>query len=274
MKFECSQNDLVKTLAQVTSVSERKTTMPILGNVMMEVKDNQLIIGGTDLEITIQTTCSVNALQNGKICTPAQQFLEIVRRLPKTTAVISKDEQGWLNITSGKAQFRISAVDAAEFPKLPKVEEFTFNKISSDLFKTGFEKVSFAMSTDEMRYNLNGVYVEVQNEEFQMVSTDGHRLAFYGKKLDHENAFLLEKSVILPRKGVSEIKRILTEQSEKTIDISITKSAACLKAPLIFIPDECLAENNSCIREVLNDLSDPKRERLSKSVVFPVPFWP
>jgi len=229
MKFECSQSDLLKVVSQVATVSERKTTMPILGNVLLEVKDKQLMVGGTDLEISILATCSVDTEQNGRICTPAAQFLEIVKRLPKTTAVISKDEQGWLHLHSGKAHFRISAVDAGEFPKLPKLEEVSFTPIHSELFRKGFDKISFAISVDEMRYNLNGVYVERLGNDIQLVATDGHRLATYQKTLEEGHTFNLEKSVTLPRKGVTEVRRLLSDYQDKFLDVSITKSGAAFK---------------------------------------------
>lgn len=229
MKFECLQQDLLKTLQQVVPVTEKKTTMPILSNLLLEVRDERLIICGTDLELAIESSCLVKTHSEGKICTPAQQWMDIVRRLPDPNVKIHRDDQGWLILKSGKAQFRLATLDAAEFPKLPDPKDHHFQPVHKNLFLKGVEKTGYAMAVDEMRYNLNGIFVEKVSESgknvIKMVSTDGHRLAFFNYILEKED-LKLDKGVIFPRKGVTELKRILSEFEGDTLQTSITNTNA------------------------------------------------
>lgn len=230
MKLECQQQDLVKALTYVVPVTEKKTTMPILANLLLEVKNDRLYISGTDLELAIESTCPVKSFVEGKICTPAHQWMDIIRRLPDAQVKIHKDEQGWLIIKSGKAQFRVAGLDAAEFPKLPDPKDHHFVSVRKNVFLNGIEKTAYAMSVDEIRYNLNGIYVEQTidqgNAKLNMVSTDGHRLALYSKPLEKDEVFKLDKGIILPRKGVTELKRIVSEFDEEKIQASITPTSA------------------------------------------------
>lgn len=229
MKFECQQKDLLKALSHVVSVTEKKTTMPILSNLLMEAKGDHLILSGTDLELSIESRCPVKVSVEGRICTPAQQWADIIRRLPDSTVKIHKDEQGWIIIQSGKAKFRVAGLDAAEFPKLPDPKDHHFVAVRKSLFLDGIEKTGYAMSIDEIRYNLNGIYVEIaKNEgipELRMVSTDGHRLAVYAAPLEKEEALTLDKGIILPRKGVHELRKILPEHEGDRVDVSITANS-------------------------------------------------
>lgn len=234
MKFECTQQDLVKTLSHVVSVTEKKTTMPILSNLLLEVKDHKLVVSGTDLELSVEASCPVKSHSEGKICTPAQQWMDIIRRLPDPNIKIHRDDQGWLIIKSGKSQFRLAGLDAAEFPKLPDPKDHHFQKVKKNMFLTGIEKTAYAMSIDEIRYNLNGIYLEKITESgknvVKMVSTDGHRLAFFSYVLSDGEDLKIEKGVILPRKGVLELKRLLSEHESDTVEVSITPTSVAFVA--------------------------------------------
>ncbi|MCB0307736.1 MAG: DNA polymerase III subunit beta [Bdellovibrionales bacterium] len=234
MKIDCQQKDLFRALQTVVPVTEKKTTMPILGNLLFQVQDNQLLISGTDLELSIQSECPVKSHLEGQICTPAQQWMDIVRRLPSPDVSIQKDDHGWLILKSGKAQFRIAGIDAEEFPKLPDLKDHHFQNVRKNIFLEGIERTAYAMSVDEIRYNLNGIFMEKLVEDelsvIKMVSTDGHRLAFSTSQLQNGEDLNLEKGVILPRKGVMELKRLLPEYSDETIQVSISQNNAAFVA--------------------------------------------
>lgn len=229
MKLECQQKDLLKALSHVVTVTEKKTTMPILANLLLEAKGDHLVVSGTDLELSMESRCPVKVQVEGRICTPAQQWMDIVRRLPDSTVKIHKDEQGWLILQSGKAKFRVAGLDAAEFPKLPDPKDHHFTAVRKSLFLDGIEKTAYAMSIDEIRYNLNGIFVEVAKgdagPELRMVSTDGHRLAVYARPLEKGEDLRIEKGIIFPRKGVNELKRLLPEFDGADVEVSFTPTS-------------------------------------------------
>ncbi len=232
MKIEFQKNDVLKALHRVSTVAEKKTTRPILGNVLLDANKNQLTVAATDLEIGIHSSTPVEVLTEGKICTPVYHLTEIIKQLPDSKVTLQKEENEWMVLKSGKAQFRIAGVPAEEFPQMSSEKEFSFSKVRVSMLLDGIEKTHFAMSTDEMRHNLNGVLIEIKNENgksFCMVATDGHRLAMFNMPLTKEEDVELQKSVILPRKGVMELRRLLAENSEDVVDIALTPSNAAFR---------------------------------------------
>ncbi len=234
MKIEFDRDQLSKTLHQIGSVIEKKSTMPILGNILIEATVDRLAVLATDLEIGIRSECPVKVLTEGRVCVPARSFLDIVKELPEKTGKLRKGENDWLVIESGKAQFRIVGMKAEEFPQMLSPTSFTFNKLKTHTLRSAIEKTSFAISTDEMRYNLNGAFFEIIKERGQtllrVVATDGHRLALFGKTLGEGEALQLKKGVILPRKGIMELRRLLSEVTDETIEMAVNDTNAAVRA--------------------------------------------
>ncbi|MFH1262437.1 MAG: DNA polymerase III subunit beta [Pseudomonadota bacterium] len=233
MKIEFDRNQLLTGLQKIGAVAEKKSTMPILGNLHLEAKGESLTISATDLEIGIQTTCPVKVVAEGKVCTPAHQLIEIVKQLPEKNGRLQKTENDWITLSCGKAQFRLAGVAADEFPQVVNAGEFKFSNLKTNTIQTAIEKTGFAISTDEMRYNLNGVYLEVKKEKggiaFRMVATDGHRLAMFTRDLADDETLTLAKGVILPRKGINELRRLLEGVEEKQVEVSVTGTNACFR---------------------------------------------
>ena len=232
MNIQCQKEDLLKAVLKASSVTEKKTTMPILGNLLFEVKENELHIYGTDLEITVQASLNIQADEKGKLCTPASQFSEITKQLPEDEVTLKRDENGWLDIRSGKAHFRVATVDAEEFPEMPRKEDYQFQKLAVSTLNDGFSHTFYAMSTDEMRPNLNGVLMEMnaERQEIKMVATDGHRLAMYKTQPSSNDTLNLDKKVILPRKGIGEVKKILSETSQDSVSVSVSPANAVFES--------------------------------------------
>lgn len=233
MKIEFNQSALLKGLQRVGPIAEKKTTMPILGNLLLKATGDHLTILATDLEIGIQTKCEANVLQEGQACTPAQNLIDVVKQLPETEGKLQKSDNEWVTITSGKAQFRMAGTLADEFPQVAQTKDFSFSAIRKDTLKKALEKTSIAISTDEMRYNLNGVFLETSKEDgkdmFRMVATDGHRLAMFHRPLQKDESVKIKKGIILPRKGVTELRRLLSDHPETTLDIAIAENAAAFR---------------------------------------------
>lgn len=233
MKIEFDRNQLLKGLQRIGAVAEKKSTMPILGNILLEAKGDHLTIAATDLEIGVQTNCQARITGDGKVCTPAHHLTDIVKQLPEKNGKLQRTENDWITMSCGKANFKLAGVSAEEFPQMASASEFKFAKIRTETLRGAIEKTYFAISTDEMRYNLNGVYLELKKEKgattFRMVATDGHRLAMYTHDLAEDEDLTLPKSVILPRKGINELRRLLTETEEKHIDMAVTGTNACFR---------------------------------------------
>ncbi len=217
MKFDIDKKELLKALSLIQSVSGRKTTLPILTHVLLETEKGALCLTGTDLEIGIQEKVDATVHQEGKASISAKKLYEIVRELPEAPIHFEKKENHWVTLQCGKSIFNLAGLDPDEFPTLPTYQEESFSKISAALLVEMIEKTVFATSTEESRYHLNGVLF-VQSKQkgrqlLRMVATDGHRLSL----IDREGEVIrgLEKGVILPRKGVLEIKKVVSEKVQE-----------------------------------------------------------
>ena len=222
MNFDVDKKELLKGLVLVQSIAGRKTTLPILSHVLMELNQDFLYLTGTDLETGIREGLPANGRQEGKASVSAKKLYEIVRELPDETIHIEKKENHWVIIKCGKSTFNLAGLDPEEFPSLPAYKEEYFSKIPSRVLTEMIEKTVFAASNEESRYHLNGIFFfqakQGGKDVLRMVATDGHRLA-----LIHREGYRIrgiEKGIILPKKGVLELKKILGEKAgEEQIEI-------------------------------------------------------
>ncbi|MCB0272596.1 MAG: DNA polymerase III subunit beta [Bdellovibrionales bacterium] len=240
MKVLFKKKDITTCLQHCVAVAEKKTTMPILGNILWTAKNKKTMLCATDLEITIQSEMKAVVEKEGQICVPAQHLMNIIKELPQDDVVVEADEQSWVKISSGKAQFKIAGISGEEFPKLAQEAEFQFQNIHRDTLLQAFEKTAYAICTDEMRYNLNGSLIETETTQsgkkiIKVVSTDGHRLAYYHVSLDTDETFNVDKGVIFPRKGIMELKKLIHESSNKEVQIAVQKGTAAILIDNIFL---------------------------------------
>jgi DNA polymerase-3 subunit beta len=240
MKIQFDKQTMLKSLQRCVGVAEKKTTMPILGNVLWVAEQDHVSLSATDLEIGIRTKVEATVSEPGQICIPGQHLMNIMKELPRSEVTMETEDQSWVKISSGKAQFRIAALSGEEFPKIAKQEDFSFQKIQTQTFKGAMDKTSYAICTDEMRYNLNGSLIETEDSpsgkrNFKMVSTDGHRLAYYHIPLEEEETLELGKGVILPRKGIMEIKKIIADTTAKELSVSVDQGTAAFMVGDVFL---------------------------------------
>lgn len=234
MKISFLKKDILKSLQRASAIAEKKTTMPILGNILLRTDKDKLFITATDLEIGMHGQIPCKTKEEGQVCIPAQHLIGIIKELPNDEIRFETNANSWVTISSGKAQFKIAGVVGDEFPKIPTDKEFKFHNIKKETFENAIDKTSFAICMDEMRYNLNGSLVETETAPngktlFKMISTDGHRLAFYSKILDADEEVELEKGIILPRKGILELKRVLSETDQTTIQFGFAKGSVAFQ---------------------------------------------
>ncbi|MWV10862.1 DNA polymerase III subunit beta [Pseudomonas sp. R-28-1W-6] len=211
MHFTIQREALLKPLQLVAGVVERRQTLPVLSNVLLVVEGQQLSLTGTDLEVELVGRVTLeDSAEPGEITVPARKLMDICKSLPNDALIDIRVDEQKLVVKAGRSRFTLSTLPANDFPT---VEEgpgsLTFSLIQSKLRRL-IERTSFAMAQQDVRYYLNGMLIEVQTGVLRAVATDGHRLAMCAMEAAIENT---EKhQVIVPRKGILELARLLTEQ--------------------------------------------------------------
>ena len=224
MEFQADRDKFLQAVGLVSSVATQKTnTLPILGNILMETQGkNELLLAGTDLELGISTLLEVEIQVEGAITVPGKKLFEILRELPpgKVEIVVAKNNA--VNIKAGKALFKIMGLAKDDFPKLPEPNLSEAIEIEQSIFKECLALTSFAISHDETRYVLNGIYIQLSQNQIRFVATDGRRLAFVQKKLERDPGKAME--IIIPTKATQELGKILGR--EGVVRITPTKNQA------------------------------------------------
>ena len=210
MKFSVNREALLRPLQQVAGAVERRQTLHILSNVLLDVDAGQLSLVGTDLEVELLGRVAVLEGEGGRITVPGRKLMDIVRQLPERADVHAALEGSSLALRSGTFNSVLSTLGAEDFPTVEKsVGEVSF-KIESKALKQVLDKTAFAMAQQDVRFFLNGMLIEISEGFLRAVATDGHRLALNGLTVVGAST---DKQVILPRKGVFEVQRLLQEVS-------------------------------------------------------------
>ena len=211
MHFTIQREALLKPLQLVAGVVERRQTLPVLSNVLLVVEGQQLSLTGTDLEVELVGRVTLeDAAEPGEITVPARKLMDICKSLPSDALIDIRVDDQKLLVKAGRSRFTLSTLPANDFPT---VEEgpgsLTFNLPQAKLRRL-IERTSFAMAQQDVRYYLNGMLLEVQSGMLRAVATDGHRLAMCSMEAAIQQEG--KHQVIVPRKGILELARLLTEQ--------------------------------------------------------------
>jgi DNA polymerase-3 subunit beta len=232
MHFTIEKEVFLKGLARIQGIVEKRNTIPILSNVLIEGRDNEIYLTATDLEVGMRASYPASIVTPGKVTVSARKIHEIIKELPEKEISFIAKENCWIEIRCGKALFNIVGLSSEEFPYFPQPDKEQFFSINSSLLKEMIDKTAFSISTDESKYNLNGIYFRsVEDEGKQMlrlVATDGHRLSMIQKEMDASHVEELLKGVIFPRKGIIELKKI-AEEGESDIQLGFMDNNAVVK---------------------------------------------
>lgn len=218
MKLTAEREKLLAPLQAVIGVVERRQTMPVLANVLLGVRDGRLSITATDLEVELAASTEVGVLQAGDITVPGRKLLDILRALPEKAAVSLAMEGEKIVIKAGRSRFSLATLPAAEFPVIDDINSQQTLKIPRKELLRLLEKTHFSMAQQDVRYYLNGMLLEIDAMSLRAVATDGHRLALCETALAAKAK--TSQQVIVPRKGVLELQRVLTDD-EGTAEIAI-----------------------------------------------------
>ena len=223
MKFKINQDHFSNGLQQVLNVVASRSTMPILSNVLIEAEEGHISLTTTNLDLGIRCRIKADVSDTGSITLPVRKLAIIVKELPVNEVFLETNESNQAKITSGGSLFKIMGIGSEEFPPLPTFENRKVFELSQDEIVNMLKSVSYAQSTDENRYILNGVYFNFADEKLTLVATDGRRLGLTGLELEvsEENA----GSLILPAKTVAELERLMGKGEKVNIAFNDRQAA-------------------------------------------------
>ena len=220
MEITVSRQDLVKELTATQSVVERKTTIPILSNFLIETEDDRLNITATDLDQAIRTSTEAKVKKPGACTIPARKLYDYVKLLPDGDISIKLLENHWVQIRSGRSNTKMVGMSRANYPQVPEFPTVAATNISSVALKTLINRTIFAISNEESRYTLNGALLVIKAESLALVATDGHRLAFVEKPNEVLEGISGEKRVLIPRKALQELQQLLSVSDAEKVEFA------------------------------------------------------
>ncbi len=221
MRFSLQREALLKPLAQVVNVVERRQTLPVLANFLVQVNGGQLSLTGTDLEVEMVARSAVDDAQDGELTIPARKLFEIVRALPDGSRVTLSQSGDKVTVQAGRSRFTLATLPANDFPSVDEVEATERISVPEAALKELIERTAFAMAQQDVRYYLNGLLFDLADKTLRCVATDGHRLALCETTL--EDVVGSKKQIIVPRKGVTELQRLL-EGGDRVLELEIGRN--------------------------------------------------
>jgi DNA polymerase-3 subunit beta len=231
MKFSVTKEKLLECLQQVQNVVSTRTTLPILSNVLMQTSGNEIRLTTTDLDVGVRGSFEASVEKEGATTLPARRLFNIVRELPSSEISFDVDGKNATSIRSGQSFFKILGLPEEEFPPLPKFDDSKVVTIRQKDLRDSLRKTSYAISTDETRYVLNGVLFSFKDNKLTLVATDGRRLAMVDIDLEFPRSH--EADIIIPTKAVTELQRLLTDEGDVRVSVGTGQIAFDLNGTLL-----------------------------------------
>ncbi|SBV37412.1 DNA polymerase III, beta subunit [uncultured Stenotrophomonas sp.] len=226
MRFTLQREAFLKPLAQVVNVVERRQTLPVLANFLVQVQGGQLSLTGTDLEVEMVSRIAVEDAQDGETTIPARKLFEIIRALPDGSRITVSQTGEKITVQAGRSRFTLATLPANDFPSVDEVEATERVVVPESALKELIERTAFAMAQQDVRYYLNGLLFDLRDQLLRCVATDGHRLALCETEL--ENSTGSKRQIIVPRKGVTELQRLL-EGGDRAVELEVGRSHVRVK---------------------------------------------
>ena len=220
MEISVSRQDLLRELTATQSVVERKTTIPILSNFLLEADGDRIVITATDLDQSIRTSCAAKVKKPGSGTIPARKLYDYIRLLGDGDISIKLLENHWVQIRAGRSNTRMVGMARANFPQVPEFPEGMAMKIPVASLRTLIARTIFAISNEESRYTLNGSLMILKAESIAMVATDGHRLAWIEKAGEDFAGITGEKKTLIPRKALQEMQTLLSATDAEFLEFA------------------------------------------------------
>jgi DNA polymerase-3 subunit beta len=212
MEFVIKQSVLKDELGFVQGIVEKKSTIPVLSNILIEsVGEGTIRIVGTDLDVTIRCEAEADIKQPGSMCIQARKLFDIVRLLDGGDVHFTKEENEWVKMSCGKSKFRLAGVNRDQFPEVPSFKSAPL-KLSAEIFNHFISNTAFAITNEQSRFTLSGAKFMIDGNHARMVTTDGHRLAFIQKYLGEDTA-TENMDALIPKKALMELVKISRDSS-------------------------------------------------------------
>jgi DNA polymerase III subunit beta len=231
MKFSVTKEKLLECLQQVQNVVSTRTTLPILSNVLLQTNGSEIRLTTTDLDVGVRGSFEAQIEKEGATTLPARRLFTIIRELPSSEIQFDVDGKNAASIRSGQSFFKILGLPEEEFPPLPKFDDSKVVTIRQKDLRDGLRKTSYAISTDETRYVLNGVLFSFKDNKLTLVATDGRRLAMLDIDLEFPRSH--EADIIVPTKAVTELQRLLTDEGDVRVSVGSGQIAFDLNNTLL-----------------------------------------
>jgi DNA polymerase-3 subunit beta len=225
MRFALTREVLLKPLQQVVSVVEKRQTLAVLSNLLVQLDRGTLSMTATDLEVEMVARVACSDGEDGAITIPARKWFEIVRALPDGVMVNVSVNGDRISVNAGRSRYTLAGLAADEYPSTDETEVVERIRVQEGALKKGFEATAFAMAQQDVRFYLNGLLLDAEGDALRCVATDGHRLAL--SEVEVQSGPQVKRQLIVPRKGVLELLRLLEE-----VAVGRQESVADLRADL------------------------------------------
>jgi DNA polymerase-3 subunit beta len=269
MELTVAKADLQKELQLCQGVVEKRSTIPILSNVLLRAADGRLQIAATDLDVTVVSSCAARITDAGGVTIEAKRLFDIVRSLPDTDVHFTVQENHSVMLESGTAKFRLNGLPAEDYPTLPTITAGDAYSIPLDELKTMVGKVKFAITHEETRFQLNGALLKMQPTKMEMVATDGHRMALINfPSAASTGRKGTDLTILVPRKALDEILRL--ESSDGAVQFGVSENQLYFEAGDRRLMARMIDVNFPNYMEVISKDNDRKvlvdRERLLATI--------
>jgi DNA polymerase-3 subunit beta len=267
MELVVRKTDLLKELSLLQGIVERKNTIPILANVLLEARDNAVSLLATDLDVGLRSRCDASVAKTGTLTLPAKKLFEIVSALPDTEIRIEEDKGGKsVTIAADRFESRMQTLPASEFPTPPDDAGTATATLPGASLKRMIAQTRFAITSEDTRYFLNGAQLVLQPDSMSLVATDGHRLAFV--RVHEAPGVTVKTEVLLPRKSLSEIARLI--DGEEQVVFSQGENHLFFRAGTRLLISRKIDANFPAYERVIPKSNDKKiefdRDRLTAAV--------
>ena len=224
MEITVSKSELLRELSATQGVVERKTTIPILSNYLLEAAGDKLLLTATDLDLSLRTSCDVKVKKEGACTIPARKLHDYVKLLPDADITIKLLENHWVSIRCGRSNTKMVGMARSNFPSLPVFPTASVVKIPAQVLRGMIARTGFAIANEESRYTLNGALMVLKPESITMVATDGHRLAHVERGGEKFEGISGELKTLVPKKAMDELKSLLDSTEVDEIEFAKDES--------------------------------------------------
>ena len=269
MEFICDKKELQDSVSLVERIVTTRSTLPIIGNILVDVEKNGIRLSANNLEMALQLSIGAKVSKGGSILLPAKTLAGIVSKLPNTQIGFKLNEKGTIRISYNQSNFNVHTLPSDEFPVLPKIKEGKSFNINAEVFASMIEKTIFSVSSSEDKYILTGVLLEIgkgsDGGNMRMVATDGYRLAKKSAKIKLEKDIKI--SAIVPAKALQELLRILEQSDGEEVKVTVSNDQIAFKCADVYLVSRLIQGQFPDYKQVIPKKNPIKEKAKTKTLL-------